>query len=38
MEEVRQVGGRRKVVEGFVGDHEDFEADVLRNWEPVEVM
>lgn len=37
MEEVRQVGGGQ-VVEGFIGDDEEFEMDTLGDWEPVEVM
>lgn len=30
-------GGEVQVVEGFVGNDEEFEVDGLRDWEPVEV-
>lgn len=30
-------GGGVQVVQGFVGNDEEFEVDALRDWEPLEV-
>jgi len=37
MEKVSEVG-RGLVMEGFVCEEEDFELNMLWNWEPVEVL